>query len=75
MALVGIPKTIDNDIDILDQTFGFYTAVEEANRAIEAANVEAESVHKGVGLVNLMGRHSGFIAMYATLANRDVNVC
>lgn len=74
-AVVGIPKTIDNDIPVIDRSFGFDTAVEEAQRAINAAHVEAESVENGIGLVKLMGRDSGFIAMYATLANRDVDCC
>lgn len=74
-AVVGIPKTIDNDIPVIDKSFGFDTAVEEAQRAINAAHVEAESVENGIGLVKLMGRDSGFIAMYATLANRDVDCC
>lgn len=74
-AVVGIPKTIDNDIPVIDKSFGFDTAVEEAQRAINAAHVEAESVENGIGLVKLMGRDSGFIAMYATLASRDVDCC
>ncbi|KAJ4835597.1 ATP-dependent 6-phosphofructokinase 3 [Turnera subulata] len=75
VAVVGIPKTIDNDIPVIDRSFGFDTAVEEAQRAINAAHVEAESVENGIGLVKLMGRYSGFIAMYATLASRDVDCC
>lgn len=75
VAVAGIPKTIDNDIPVIDRSFGFDTAVEEAQRAINAAHVEAESMENGVGLVKLMGRYSGFIAMYATLASRDVDCC
>ncbi|PSS18026.1 ATP-dependent 6-phosphofructokinase [Actinidia chinensis var. chinensis] len=75
VAVVGIPKTIDNDIPVIDKSFGFDTAVEEAQRAINAAHVEAESFENGVGVVKLMGRYSGFIAMYATLASRDVDCC
>ncbi|KAG7021907.1 ATP-dependent 6-phosphofructokinase 7, partial [Cucurbita argyrosperma subsp. argyrosperma] len=75
VAVVGIPKTIDNDIPIIDKTFGFDTAVEEAQRAINAAHVESESMENGIGLVKLMGRYCGFIAMYATLASRDVDCC
>ncbi|KAL5728955.1 6-phosphofructokinase [Ranunculus cassubicifolius] len=75
VAVAGVPKTIDNDIPIIDRSFGFDTAVEEAQRAINAAHVEAESVENGVGIVKLMGRYSGFIAMYATLASRDVDCC
>ncbi|KAH7547206.1 hypothetical protein FEM48_Zijuj01G0284900 [Ziziphus jujuba var. spinosa] len=75
VAVAGIPKTIDNDIPAIDKSFGFDTAVEEAQRAINAAHVEAESVENGIGVVKLMGRYSGFIAMYATLASRDVDCC
>ncbi|KAJ6822978.1 putative ATP-dependent 6-phosphofructokinase 6 [Iris pallida] len=82
VAVAGIPKTIDNDIAVLlyhirviDKSFGFDTAVEEAQRAINAAHVEATSVENGIGVVKLMGRYSGFIAMYATLASRDVDCC
>ncbi|KAJ8766722.1 hypothetical protein K2173_005333 [Erythroxylum novogranatense] len=75
VAVVGIPKTIDNDIPVIDKSFGFDTAVEEAQRAINAAHVEAESIENGIGLVKLMGRYSGFIAMHATLASRDVDCC
>ncbi|XP_076925777.1 ATP-dependent 6-phosphofructokinase 6-like [Bidens hawaiensis] len=73
--VAGIPKTIDNDIAVIDKSFGFDTAVEEAQRAINAAHVEAESAENGIGVVKLMGRYSGFIAMYATLASRDVDLC
>ncbi|KAL8137018.1 hypothetical protein V2J09_003019 [Rumex salicifolius] len=75
VSVAAIPKTIDNDIPVIDRSFGFDTAVEEAQRAINAAHVEAESALNGIGLVKLMGRFSGFIAMYATLANRDVDCC
>lgn len=75
VAVAGIPKTIDNDIAVIDKSFGFDTAVEEAQRAINAAHVEAESMQNGVGIVKLMGRYSGFIAMLATLGNRDVDCC
>ncbi|XP_010062614.2 ATP-dependent 6-phosphofructokinase 4, chloroplastic isoform X1 [Eucalyptus grandis] len=75
VAVAGIPKTIDNDIAVIDKSFGFDTAVEEAQRAINAAHVEVESVENGVGVVKLMGRYSGFIAMFATLASRDVDCC
>ncbi|CAL5375894.1 unnamed protein product [Camellia sinensis] len=75
VAVAGIPKTIDNDIPVIDKSFGFDTGVEEAQRAINAAHVEAESFENGVGVVKLMGRYSGFIAMYATLASRDVDCC
>ncbi|GAA0175534.1 hypothetical protein LIER_28688 [Lithospermum erythrorhizon] len=75
VVVAGIPKTIDNDIPVIDRSFGFDTAVEEAQRAINAAHVEAESADNGLGVVKLMGRYCGFIAMYATLASRDVDCC
>ncbi|KAE8056642.1 hypothetical protein FH972_013391 [Carpinus fangiana] len=75
VAVAGIPKTIDNDIPVIDRSFGFDTAVEEAQRAINAARVEAESIENGVGLVKLMARFSGFLHMYTTLASRDVDCC
>jgi 6-phosphofructokinase 1 len=73
VAIVGIPKTIDNDIMFIDQSFGFQTAFAEAGNSIRAAHVEAESSPNGVGLVKLMGRHSGFIACYASLSKSDAN--
>jgi len=75
IGVIGIPKTIDNDISYIQQTFGFETAVSEATEAIYSAHAEAAGARNGVGLVKLMGRHSGFIAAYATLANSDVNYC
>ncbi|GER40293.1 phosphofructokinase 6 [Striga asiatica] len=75
VAVAGIPKTIDNDIPVIDKSFGFDSAVEEAERAINAAHVEATSIENGIGVVKLMGRYSGFIAMYATIASRDVDCC
>ncbi|XP_039038188.1 ATP-dependent 6-phosphofructokinase 3-like isoform X2 [Hibiscus syriacus] len=75
VSVAGIPKTIDNDIPVIDKSFGFDTAVEEAQRAINAAHVEADSIDNGIGVVKLMGRYSGFIAMNATLASRDVDCC
>ncbi|MDT7580979.1 MAG: 6-phosphofructokinase 1 [Pseudonocardiales bacterium] len=74
IAVVGIPKTIDNDIPLIDQSFGFQTAFSLASDAIRAARVEAKSTANGVGLVRLMGRHSGFIACYAALAHSDADV-
>ncbi|XP_004496088.1 ATP-dependent 6-phosphofructokinase 4, chloroplastic isoform X2 [Cicer arietinum] len=62
-------------IEVIDKSFGFDTAVEEAQRAINAAHVEVNSVENGIGIVKLMGRYSGFIAMHATLASRDVDCC
>jgi 6-phosphofructokinase 1 len=75
VCVASIPKTIDNDIPVIDHSFGFMTAVEEAQRAINAAHVEATCFPNGIGIVRLMGRNSGFIAMYASLANRDVDCC
>jgi 6-phosphofructokinase 1 len=73
IAVIGIPKTIDNDIMFIDQSFGFQTAFSEATKSIRAAHVESTGAPNGVGLVKLMGRHSGFIACYASLAISDVN--
>ncbi|MBF0361898.1 MAG: ATP-dependent 6-phosphofructokinase [Oligoflexia bacterium] len=74
ISVVGIPKTIDNDLLYIDKTFGFETAFSEAAEAITRAHVEATGAPNGVGLVKLMGRHSGFIAAYAALALREVNM-
>jgi len=75
IAVVGIPKTIDNDIPYVRRSFGFETAVGAACESIHAAHVEAEGVENGVGLVRLMGRNSGYIAATATLATGQVNFC
>ncbi|ADP82696.1 phosphofructokinase [Pseudofrankia inefficax] len=74
IAVVGIPKTIDNDIPFIDQSFGFQTAFAKASESIAAAHAEATSAPGGLGLVRLMGRHSGFIACYASLAKSDADV-
>lgn len=74
ISVIGVPKTIDNDIAICERTFGFETAVEMAQIAIRAANAEACSQINGIGLVKLMGRDSGFIARDASLASGDVNL-
>lgn len=73
LSVVGIPKTIDNDIMFIDQSFGFQTAFSVAAESIAAAHAEAKASPNGVGLVKLMGRHSGFIACYASLAQNDAN--
>ena len=73
--MIGIPKTIDNDICYVEQSFGFDTAVTETRTAIYSAKSEADGARNGIGLVKLMGRQSGFIAAYATLANSVVNFC
>lgn len=75
IAVVAVPKTIDNDLLWVARSFGFATAVEEARRAIRSAHAEARGAWNGIGLVKLMGRHSGFIAAHASLANSDVNFC
>ncbi len=66
-----MPKTIDNDVPFIDRSFGFQTAFDRATEAIKAAHTEASCSPNGVGLVKLMGRHSGFIACYAALASHD----
>jgi len=75
ISVIGIPKTIDNDLLWSQRSFGFMTAVEAARDVVEAAHTEAEGAYNGVGLVKLMGRYSGSIAAHATLANGDVNFC
>ena len=75
IAVVGIPKTIDNDISYIFQSFGFQTAASEAQAAVEAAHTEAVAARNGIGLVKLMGRDSGFIAAYTALADSRVNYC
>ena len=74
IAIIGIPKSIDNDLACIDRTFGFETAVSEARDAIRCAHTEARGAPNGVGLVKLMGRHSGFIAAWASLAYSEVNL-
>ncbi|MDQ2082263.1 ATP-dependent 6-phosphofructokinase [Xanthobacteraceae bacterium Astr-EGSB] len=73
IAVIGVPKTIDNDINLVTSSFGFDTAVEKAAEAIRSAHTEAISVRNGIGLVKLMGREAGFIAAQATLALKEVN--
>ncbi len=73
ISVVGVPKTIDNDIYLVSRSFGFDTAVEVATRAIISAHNEAAGYPNGIGLLKLMGRHSGFIAATAALAQQDVN--
>jgi 6-phosphofructokinase 1 len=75
IAVVGVPKTIDNDISYIDTSFGFDTAVEAARQATRAAFVEASCHKSGIGLVKLMGRDAGFIASFATLADTQVGLC
>lgn len=75
LAVVGIPKTIDNDVAFVSRTFGYLTAVEQAAHALSCAHTEAHSVRNGISVVKLMGRDAGFIAVGATLASQDVNFC
>jgi len=73
ISVIGIPKTIDNDIYMVSRSFGFHTAVDVATQAIKGAHNESEGYPNGIGLIKLMGRHSGFIAATAALAQQDVN--
>jgi 6-phosphofructokinase 1 len=75
LAVIGIPKTIDNDISFIQTTFGFETAVAEAKRSTNSAHSEALGARNGIGLVKLMGRDSGFIAAYSALVDNQVNFC
>jgi 6-phosphofructokinase 1 len=72
-AVVGIPKTVDNDFAMIDRSFGFSTAVSRAVEVVSAAHVEAYSAINGIGLVKVMGRDSGFIAAHTALASHEVN--
>ncbi len=75
MAVAGIPKTIDNDVDYIDRSFGFESAVEAAQDAIRCAKVEAScNLPNGIGIVKLMGRSAGFIAAHASLGSGDVDL-
>ena len=73
ISVIGLPKTIDNDIPFIDKSFGFETAYSKAVEAIYAAHAEARGVPNGLVIVKLMGRYSGFIACYASLATSHVN--
>ena len=73
LAVVGVPKTIDNDMAYMDKSFGYETACAAAVDAITAAHTEARSARNGIGLVKLMGRHSGFIACSAAISSGDAN--
>jgi len=75
IAVVGVPKTIDNDLNFVGRTFGFETAVYQTHEIISCAHMEAKGAYNGIGLVKLMGRDSGFIAAFASLANSVVNFC
>jgi 6-phosphofructokinase 1 len=75
IAVVGVPKTIDNDLSFIQSSFGFDTAVSTAVQSVRGAHVEAHDTINGVGLVKVMGRNSGFIAAHTALAMSDVNFC
>ncbi|MBQ2207421.1 MAG: ATP-dependent 6-phosphofructokinase, partial [Treponema sp.] len=75
IAVVGIPKTVDNDLQFIDRSFGFETAVQKATQAINSCHMEAHSQINGIGLVKLMGRESGFIATAAAIASHEANFC
>ncbi len=73
LTVVGIPKTIDNDLSFVQKSFGFETAVEKAVDAVAGAHVEAHDAMNGIGIVKVMGRESGYIAAHTALAINDVN--
>ena len=75
ISVAVVPKTIDNDIPIIDRTFGFETAVNAARDAIDVAHTEATGFPFGLGIIKVMGRKSGFIAMHSTLGSRVVDLC
>jgi 6-phosphofructokinase 1 len=75
IAVVVVPKTIDDDVPVIDKTFGFETAVTHAAAAIDAAHAEALGAQNGVGMVKLMGRDAGFVAAHATIASGEANFC
>lgn len=75
IAVIGVPKTVDNDLQFIDRSFGFETAVQKAKDAVTAIHMEAHSQINGIGLVKLMGRESGFIATATALASHEVNFC
>jgi len=73
LSVIGIPKTIDNDIEYVKQTFGYYTAIDKAREVVDCAHNEARGALGGIAVVKLMGRDAGFIAAGATVASQDVN--
>jgi 6-phosphofructokinase 1 len=73
ISIASIPKTIDNDIDLIQKSFGFETAFSIANDIIRNAHNEASGAFNGIALVKLMGRDSGFIAASAALSIQEVN--
>ncbi len=75
VAVIGIPKTVDNDLQFIDRSFGFETAVQKAKDAVASIHMEAHSQINGIGLVKVMGRESGFIATATALASHETNFC
>lgn len=75
VSIVGVPKTVDNDLIFIQKSFGFDTAVQKATEAVAAAHMEARSHINGIGLIKLMGRESGFIATATALASHEANYC
>lgn len=75
ISIVGIPKTVDNDLIFIQKSFGFDTAVEHAVQAVETAHMEARSHINGIGLIKLMGREAGFISAFTALASHETNFC
>ena len=75
ISVIGVPKTIDNDLSFIQSSFGFDTAVTNAVPSVRCAHVEAKNSINGIGLVKVMGRESGFIAANTSLAQSDVNFC
>ncbi len=75
VGVIGIPKTVDNDLEFIDRSFGFETAVQNAKEAVASIHMEAHSQINGIGLVKLMGRESGFIATATALASHETNFC
>ncbi len=73
ISIIGIPKTIDNDLHLIQKTFGFDTAISESVRVLQCAHAEAKGAFNGIGLVKIMGRQSGHIACGSALAQNDVN--
>jgi 6-phosphofructokinase 1 len=73
ISIIGIPKTIDDDVQYVNRSFGYFTAIEKAKQVIDSAHVEAHCVHNGISIVKVMGRDSGFIAAGASLASQEVN--
>jgi 6-phosphofructokinase 1 len=75
VAIIGIPKTVDNDLMYIQRSFGFDTAVQQATEAVNAAHMEAVSHINGIGLIKLMGREAGFIATMTAMASHEANFC